>query len=243
MELEGAEGNGLFQVPLEVPLQRSNEIFYIEKEKTRCQEITTTQADIKMLETQLAVAHDWNGTAKDVAQGHCQTQQTKKLSSLGSCSLINCPKDAINNSVKPKRNSNHLTSNNLSIDEFQYPNKKLIAKTSYNDNDVLITKLQHLKFAESKPPFCKECILAFVGLLHGIVQNQNLPFGVNTCWHLLVSCTIKKKWKYIFIRTKTSLLLWTYVAIFWSPAQLKRSGNIFFKIGKHNTFILRTLLG
>ncbi|GIY65354.1 hypothetical protein CEXT_612551, partial [Caerostris extrusa] len=28
-----------------------------------------TQADIKILETQLAVAHDWNGTAKDVAQG------------------------------------------------------------------------------------------------------------------------------------------------------------------------------
>ncbi|GIY94035.1 hypothetical protein CEXT_134281 [Caerostris extrusa] len=116
MELEGAEGNGLFQVPLEVPLQSSNVISYIEKEKTRCQEITTTQADIKMLETQLAVAHDWNGTAKDVAQGHCQmrqyltdmlTQQRKKLSSLGSCSLINCPKHAINNSVKPKHNSNH----------------------------------------------------------------------------------------------------------------------------------------
>ncbi|GIZ03309.1 hypothetical protein CEXT_163181 [Caerostris extrusa] len=70
--------------------------FLILKRKTRCQEITTTQADIKMLETQLAVAHDWNGTAKDVAQGHCQmrqyltdmllTQQRKKLSSLGSCS-------------------------------------------------------------------------------------------------------------------------------------------------------------
>ncbi|GIX98182.1 hypothetical protein CEXT_667311 [Caerostris extrusa] len=86
--------------------------------------ITATQADIKMLETQLAVAHDWNGTAKDVAQGHCQmrqyltdmlTQQRKKLSSLVSCSLINCPKHAINNSFKPKRNSNHLTSNNLVI--------------------------------------------------------------------------------------------------------------------------------
>ncbi|GIY77220.1 hypothetical protein CEXT_73451 [Caerostris extrusa] len=56
MELEGAEGNGLFQVPLEVPLQSSNEISYNEKEKIKCQEITTTQADIKMLETQLAVA-------------------------------------------------------------------------------------------------------------------------------------------------------------------------------------------
>ncbi|GIY50738.1 hypothetical protein CEXT_372271 [Caerostris extrusa] len=95
MELEGAEGNGLFQVPLEVPLQSSNEISYIEKEKTSCHEITTTQADIKMLETQLAVAHDWNGAAKDVAQRHCQmrqyltdmlTQQRKKLSSLGSFS-------------------------------------------------------------------------------------------------------------------------------------------------------------
>ncbi|GIX77176.1 hypothetical protein CEXT_383171 [Caerostris extrusa] len=145
MELEGAEGNGLFQVPLEVPLQSSNQISYIENEKTRCQEITTTQADIKTLETQLAVAHDWNGTAKDVAQGHCQmrqyltdmlTQQRKKLSILGSCSLINCPKHSINNSVKPKRNSNHLTSNNLSIDGFQYPNKKLTAKTSYNANGI-----------------------------------------------------------------------------------------------------------
>ncbi|GIY90914.1 hypothetical protein CDAR_491241 [Caerostris darwini] len=96
-----------------------------------------------MLETQLAVAHNWNGTAKDVTQGHCQmrqyltdmlTQQRKKLSSLGSCSLINCPKHAINNSVKPKRNSNHLTYNNLSIDGFKYPNKKLTAKTSYNAN-------------------------------------------------------------------------------------------------------------
>ncbi|GIY12968.1 hypothetical protein CDAR_525591 [Caerostris darwini] len=75
MELEGAEGNGLFQVPLEVPLKSSNEISYIEKEKTRCQEIITTQADIKILETQLAVAHDWNRTAKDVAQGHYQMRQ------------------------------------------------------------------------------------------------------------------------------------------------------------------------
>ncbi|GIY61642.1 hypothetical protein CEXT_410121 [Caerostris extrusa] len=80
---------------------------------------------------------------KMLPKGHCQirqyltdmlTQQRKKLSSLGSCSLINCPKHAINNSVKPKRNSNHLTSNNLSIDGFQYPNKKLTAKTSYNAN-------------------------------------------------------------------------------------------------------------
>ncbi|GIY32017.1 hypothetical protein CEXT_296061 [Caerostris extrusa] len=48
--------------------------------------------------------------------------------------LINCPKHAINDSAKPKRNSNHLTSNNLSIDGYQYPNKKLTAKTSYNAN-------------------------------------------------------------------------------------------------------------
>ncbi|GIY39394.1 hypothetical protein CEXT_38062 [Caerostris extrusa] len=48
-----------------------------------------------MLETQLAVAHDWNGTAKDVAQGHYQMRH---------------------------------------IDGFQYPNKKLTAKTSYNAN-------------------------------------------------------------------------------------------------------------
>ncbi|GIX72542.1 hypothetical protein CEXT_466561 [Caerostris extrusa] len=143
MELEGAERNGPFQVPLEVPLKSSNEISYIEKEKIRCQEIITTQADIKMLETQLAVAHDWNGIAKDVAQGHHQmrqyltdmlTQQRKKLRSLDSCSLINCPKCAVNNSVKPKRNANHLTSNNLTNDGFQYPNKKLTAKTSYNAN-------------------------------------------------------------------------------------------------------------
>ncbi|GIY68346.1 hypothetical protein CDAR_17491 [Caerostris darwini] len=97
MELEGAEGNGPFQVPLEVPLKSSTEISYIEKEKTRCQEIITTETDIKMLETQLAVAHDWNGIAKDVAQGHYHMrqylmgmliQQRKKLSSLGSCSLL-----------------------------------------------------------------------------------------------------------------------------------------------------------
>ncbi|GIY05155.1 reverse transcriptase [Caerostris darwini] len=55
MELEGAEGNEPFQIALEVPLKSSNEISYIEKEKIRCQEITTIQTDIKMLETQLAL--------------------------------------------------------------------------------------------------------------------------------------------------------------------------------------------
>ncbi|GIY73878.1 hypothetical protein CEXT_91411 [Caerostris extrusa] len=80
-----------------------------------------------MLETQLPLPMNWNGIAKDVAQGHYQMRQylmdkvknhqRKKLNSLGSCSLINCPKHVINN-VIPKRNANHLTSNILIMMDF-----------------------------------------------------------------------------------------------------------------------------
>ncbi|GIY94698.1 hypothetical protein CEXT_750061 [Caerostris extrusa] len=47
MELEGAEGERTFSGPVEVPLQSSNEIFILKKKKTRCQEIITTQANMK----------------------------------------------------------------------------------------------------------------------------------------------------------------------------------------------------
>ncbi|GIY57973.1 hypothetical protein CDAR_284531 [Caerostris darwini] len=70
MEVEGAERNGSLQVPLEVPSKSFNEITYIEKEKLKCQEITTTETDIKILETQLAVAHNWNGVAHDKKTKH-----------------------------------------------------------------------------------------------------------------------------------------------------------------------------
>ncbi|GIX83697.1 hypothetical protein CEXT_398201 [Caerostris extrusa] len=81
MEVEGAERNGSLQVPLEVPSKSLNEIITLKKKKMKCQEITTNETDIKILETQLAVAHDWNGIAhdkkktKDLTQRHHQMRE------------------------------------------------------------------------------------------------------------------------------------------------------------------------
>ncbi|GIY68919.1 hypothetical protein CDAR_293981 [Caerostris darwini] len=77
MTVEDSEGNGSSQVPLEVSSKSSNVISDIGKKKKsgRCQGITNTEIYLKMLETQLAVAHDWSGIAHDVAQGHHQMSE------------------------------------------------------------------------------------------------------------------------------------------------------------------------
>ncbi|GIY56092.1 hypothetical protein CDAR_113521 [Caerostris darwini] len=74
MEAEGAEWNRPFQVTFWKYPRRVLMRFLILKRKI-CQEITTTETGIKMLETQQAVGHDWKGTVQDIAQGHHQMRQ------------------------------------------------------------------------------------------------------------------------------------------------------------------------